>query len=182
MFERPDFTDPAFAEHVWYFDSYKNAIVPRCRGRVLDIGAGHAYLSRAAAEKDEVISVVATDRYYDPRLAQNHPKLRIVTIATERLIERREGQDDFGEFDTIIATEHVEHLPEPLHRPLLAFIRQHLAKGGAFLGSMPHVNNSGNPFHLREYLAEEWQAVLRTYFEEVELWFPSPLLYVWRAA
>lgn len=50
MFERPDFTDPAFAEHEWYFNAYKDAIVPLCKGRVLDIGAGHGYLARAAQE------------------------------------------------------------------------------------------------------------------------------------
>ena len=48
MFERPDFTNPAFAEHEWYFNAYKDAIVPLCKkGRVLDIGAGRCAISLA---------------------------------------------------------------------------------------------------------------------------------------
>jgi cyclopropane fatty-acyl-phospholipid synthase-like methyltransferase len=176
VFERPDFTDPAFAEHVGYFNAYKDAIVPLCRGRVLDIGAGHGYLSLAAAEREAVTSVLATDRHYEERLAQKHSKLTIAKLDTEALIQR-----NFGAFDTIIAAEHIEHLAEPVHASLLSFIREHLAKDGLFLGSMPHVAHSGNPFHLREYLAEEWRAVLGKYFEKVELWFPIPLLYVWKA-
>lgn len=176
MFERPDFTNPAFAEHEWYFNAYKDAIVPLCKGKVLDIGAGHGYLSLAAAEQEAVTSVLATDRHYDERLAQKHPKLTVAKLETEALIQR-----NFGAFDTIIASEHVEHLAETLHAPLLRFVREHLAQDGLFLGSMPHVQNSGNPFHLREYLAEEWRAVLGKYFAKIEIWFPVSMLYVWRA-
>lgn len=177
MFERPDFTDPAFAEHEWYFNAYKDAIVPLCKGKVLDIGAGHGYLSRAAAEKDEVTSVLATDRHYDERLAQKHAKLTMAKLDTQALIQR-----NFGAFDTIVASEHIEHLPESVHAPLLEFILGHLAPGGLFLGSMPDVANSGNPFHLREYRAEEWRQVLSKYFQHVEIWHPVEILYVWRAA
>lgn len=176
MFERPDFTNPAFAEHEWYFNAYKGALVPLCKGKVLDIGAGHGYLSLAAAEQEAVTSVLATDRHYDERLAQKHPKLTVAKLETEALIQR-----NFGAFDTIIASEHVEHLAEALHAPLLRFVREHLAKDGLFLGSMPHVQHSGNPFHLREYLAEEWREVLSKYFAKVEIWFPVSMLYVWRA-
>jgi 2-polyprenyl-3-methyl-5-hydroxy-6-metoxy-1,4-benzoquinol methylase len=176
VFERPDFTDPAFAEHAWYFNAYKDALVPLCRGRVLDIGAGHGYLSRAAAEQEAVTSVLATDRHFDERLAQKHSKLTMAKLETEALIQR-----NFGLFDTIVATEHIEHLSAALHAPLLKFISEHLAPGGVFLGSMPEVVNSGNPFHQREYLAEEWRAVLGKYFQKVEIWFPVPLLYVWKA-
>ena len=177
MFERPDFTNPEFAEHVAYFDAYKNAIVPLCRGRVLDIGAGHGYLSRAAAEQPEVSSVLATDRHYDPLRHEQHLKLAIIELATEDLI-----QQTFGMFDTIVATEHIEHLRESVHPPLLAWIRKHLNPGGAFLGSMPQVRNSGNPFHLREYLAGEWREFLRNNsFPKVEIWFPLESVYVWRA-
>jgi 2-polyprenyl-3-methyl-5-hydroxy-6-metoxy-1,4-benzoquinol methylase len=177
VFERPDFSNPAFAEHEWYFNAYKDAIVPLCKGKVLDIGAGHGYLSRAAAERDKVTSVLATDRHYDERLAQKHLKLTIAKLDTEALIQR-----NFGAFDTIVATEHIEHLSESLHQPLLRFVREHLAPGGVFLGSMPDVQNSGNPFHLREYRAEEWRQVLSKHFGQVEIWYPVEILYVWRAS
>lgn len=178
MFERPNFSDPAFEPHVWYFNAYKDALVPLCRGRVLDIGAGHGYLSREVAEREDVISVLATDRHYDSKLAQVHPKLRLLTMETEMLISR----NDLGLFDTIIATEHVEHLPERSHVSFLAFVRKHLKPGGWFLGSMPDVSKSGNPFHLKEYRADEWRAMLeRCCFKNFELWHPTELLYCWKA-
>lgn len=183
MFERPDFKDPRFAEHVWYFDAYKDALLPFCRGLVLDIGAGHGYLSRAIAEKPEVTKVIATDRHYDADRAQRHAKMHLLQVPTEDLVRAGLWRGiDRKKFDTIVATEHVEHLPESLHVTLLEYVSSHLEAGGLFLGSMPEVRNSGNPFHLREYLAAEWKTVLERYFSSVEIWFPNPLLYCWKAS
>ncbi|MHB8483459.1 MAG: class I SAM-dependent methyltransferase [Nitrospiria bacterium] len=147
-----------------YLEEYCAWILPNVRGRVLDIGGGMGYLSKRYSEKSVVESVIYTDRYYDELESQTGEKLRLIVMSTEKLIET----NDWGKFDTITCTEHIEHLPESIHKKLLVWIKNHLAENGLFLGSMPNIENSGNPYHLKEYLQRDWEKILKEYFSSVD--------------
>lgn len=179
--ERQDMSDPVCRgeETMAYFRAYADWIAPRCRGKVLDIGCGLGYLSREIAENDAVETVIGTDRYSDPPKEQLHRKLRIIVVDTRTLIENL----DWGKFDTIVSTEHIEHLPEELHEPLLQWVVGQLAPGGRFLGSMPH-NETGvilSPFHVKEYSAEQWNSALSRHFKFVAVAKTRPDQMVWDA-
>ena len=141
------------ADNVSYCKLYSDYLTPHIYGKVLDIGCGTGWFPAAYAEKPDISSVRGTDLW--PHQTP-HPKVTYLHLSTEDLLKT----DDH--YDTIVSTEHIEHLPESLHRPLLAWIKQHCTQ---FVGSMPNVSSpSGNPFHLKEYSAAEWESLLKEYF------------------
>jgi SAM-dependent methyltransferase len=137
-----------------------------CVGKtVLDAGCGEGY---GAALLAEVASrVVAVDRDL-PALAHalarhGQANLRFVCADLERLGAVRER------FDVVCNFQVVEHLAEP--RGLLREFRDHLVDGGVLILTTPNrlTSFSENPYHVREYTADELAGLLRPFFSHVDI-------------
>jgi SAM-dependent methyltransferase len=133
--------------------------------RVADLACGEGYGSDVlAASADDVIGVDANPEAFEhARLRYRRPNLRFERGLVEEFTEPR---------DAIVFLQTIEHIAEPerllgaiARAAPLAFIstpnRLTLAPTGAV--------KSDNPWHLREYTAAEYRALLEPHFGAVEI-------------
>jgi SAM-dependent methyltransferase len=144
-------------------------VAERCRGlEVVDMACGEGYgvevLARRAAR---VTGVEANPEAHEhARLKYERPGVRVV----RDLVERYETPAD-----AIVFLQTIEHVERP--EALLQRFRTLLRPGGVAYVSTPNVltlappgaERSDNPWHLREYRPEEFRALCREAFEDVEL-------------
>ncbi len=161
--------------NVNYVNHYMDWITPQVYGYVCDIGSGLGYPTARYANKVEVEKVVTNDKYFDVVKTIQHDKILRYVESTEDFLKR-----DLGKFDCITCTEHIEHLEIETQLKLLEWVKNNLKEGGLFLGSMPDVERSINPYHIKEYTHGQWEEILRRYFKDVEI-VTMPELYVWKA-
>jgi SAM-dependent methyltransferase len=134
---------------------------------VVDMACGEGYgadvLARAAR------SAVGVDA--NPE-AHEHAKLR---YGRENLTFARDLVQTYtGEADAISFLQTIEHVEEP--GEVLEHFKALLRPGGTAYISTPNVltlapkgaERSGNPWHVREYRAEEFAGMLAAHFESVE--------------
>jgi SAM-dependent methyltransferase len=144
-------------------------IAPRVAGRrVVDMACGEGYgadvLARHAA------SVVGVDANAE---ANEHARLR---YPRDNLRFARDLVERFAEpCDAIVFLQTIEHLEDP--EAVLEHFRSLLRPGGCAYISTPNVltlappgaPRSGNPWHVREYRAEEFRGLCEARFGRVEL-------------
>ncbi len=138
--------------------------------RVLDMACGEGYgsevLSRSAA------NVVGVDANLE---AFEHARRRYVR---SNLRFERSMVEVFGEpasYDAVVLLQTIEHLPDPVG--VLRHFHALLAPGGATYVTTPNLltlappgaAKSDNPWHLKEYRAEEFGVLCREVFDRVEL-------------
>ena len=145
-------------------------VAERCRGlEVIDMACGEGYgsdvLARLAAR---VVGVDADPEAHEhARLRYHAPNLSFVRAPVERHAER---------CDAVVFLQTIEHLEQP--REALEHFRSILRPGGVAYVSTPNVltlaaqgaERSDNPWHVREYRADELRSLCRFSFEHVELW------------
>lgn len=128
--------------------------------RVLDLGCGTGYGAAELAAAG--LQVVGLDRV---RPAQRARKAgaRFVCGDLERL------PFACARFDRIVSFQVVEHLADPSR--YLSEMARMLRPGGSALVTTPNrlQSDGENPYHLREYSAEELAELLSRQFERVEL-------------
>ncbi|HEV7773049.1 MAG TPA: methyltransferase domain-containing protein [Conexibacter sp.] len=137
--------------------------------RVVDMACGEGYgsevLSRSAA------SVVGVDA--NPE-AHDHARLRYVR---QNLRYERDLVETFSdECDAVVFLQTIEHVQNP--GEILEHFKSMLAPGGIAYLSTPNLltlappgaAKSENPWHVKEYRAEEFRALCEAHFEQVELW------------
>jgi 2-polyprenyl-3-methyl-5-hydroxy-6-metoxy-1,4-benzoquinol methylase len=138
--------------------------------RVLDMACGEGYgsevLSRSAS------SVVGVDANPD---AYEHARLRYVrqNLRFERAMVETYGSP--GEFDGVVFLQTIEHVQDPV--AVLSHFRALLAPGGVAYVSTPNLLTlappgavkSDNPWHVKEYRADEFRTLCSGVFAEVEL-------------
>jgi SAM-dependent methyltransferase len=140
-------------------------------GRVLDMACGEGYGSAVLART--AASVVGLDA--NPE-AYEHARLRYGgggNISFARGLVETYGEP--GEFDAVVFLQTIEHVSDPV--AVLEHFRRLLAPGGVAYVSTPNVlklappgaSKSDNPWHLKEYRAEEFRALCESVFERVEL-------------
>lgn len=127
---------------------------------ILELGCGTGYGTAELAEA--LPSVVAVDRIA-PDAETRHPNASFMR-ADARSIPLRPGR-----FDMVVSFQVIEHIENP--RPYLDTIARMLKPGGCALLTTPNIKESDgeNPFHVREYSAEELSELLLPHFEEVEM-------------
>ncbi|MDQ6915872.1 MAG: class I SAM-dependent methyltransferase [Actinomycetota bacterium] len=135
---------------------------------VVDMACGEGYGADVLARRAR--SVVGVDA--NPE-AHEHARLR---YRRDNLRFERALVDSWeGEVDAISFLQTIEHLEDP--GATLARFRERLRPGGALYLSTPNVltlaprgaERSGNPWHVREYRAEELAGLLAAHFDTVEL-------------
>jgi 2-polyprenyl-3-methyl-5-hydroxy-6-metoxy-1,4-benzoquinol methylase len=137
--------------------------------RVVDMACGEGYgsdvLARGAA------SVVGVDANPD---AHEHARLRYVR---QNLRFERDLVETFSEeCDAVVFLQTIEHVQNP--GEILEHFKAMLAPGGIAYVSTPNLltlapagaEKSDNPWHVKEYRAEEFRALCEAHFEQVELW------------
>jgi 2-polyprenyl-3-methyl-5-hydroxy-6-metoxy-1,4-benzoquinol methylase len=136
--------------------------------RAVDMACGEGYGADALA--GSAAAVVGVDANPD---AHEHARLR---YARANLRFVRAPVETFAEpCDAIVFLQTIEHVGDP--GAVLDHFAAMLAPGGAAYVSTPNVltlappgrARSDNPWHLREYRPEEFAALCRAHFAEVEL-------------
>jgi 2-polyprenyl-3-methyl-5-hydroxy-6-metoxy-1,4-benzoquinol methylase len=137
--------------------------------RVVDLACGEGYGSAVLADAAaEVVGVDANpDAFEHARLRYRAPNLRFVRDMVETFSEP---------CDAVVFLQTIEHLHDP--DGVLENLKGMLAGGGTAYVSTPNVltlaprgaERSGNPWHLREYRAEEFCALCAAHFGSVVLY------------
>jgi 2-polyprenyl-3-methyl-5-hydroxy-6-metoxy-1,4-benzoquinol methylase len=136
--------------------------------RVVDMACGEGYGSEVLARG--AASVVGVDA--NPE-AHEHARLRYVR---QNLRFERDLVETFSEpCDAVVFLQTIEHVQDPL--AVLAHFRDMLRPGGSAYVSTPNLltlappgaEKSDNPWHVREYRAEEFRDLCAGVFGAVEL-------------
>jgi SAM-dependent methyltransferase len=136
--------------------------------RVVDMACGEGYgsdvLARSAAS---VVGVDANPEAHDhARLRYRRPNLRF----------ERDLVESFAEpCDAVVFLQTIEHVQDP--GAILEHFKSMLAPGGVAYVSTPNLltlappgaEKSDNPWHVKEYRAEEFRELCEAHFERVEL-------------
>jgi SAM-dependent methyltransferase len=146
-------------------------IAERCRGlRVADMACGEGYGAAVLAEKARTVVGVDANPEAHEHAARKYTRSG---LSFERaLVEEFAGG---APYDAVVFLQTVEHVERP--EPLLARFASLLAPGGALYVSTPNrltlappgASRSGNPWHVREYSAQEFRALLDPLFASVDL-------------
>ena len=161
------------AENYWYRRhlAVYEWIAARVGGAVvLDMACGEGYGSGVlAGTAKSVLGVDGNPEAHEhARLRYTRPGLTFEWGAVETFGEP-------GSFDAVVFLQTIEHVVDP--PAVLAHFRSLLRPGGAVYVSTPNVlklappgaTKSDNPWHLREYRVEEFDALCRGVFGHVEM-------------
>jgi SAM-dependent methyltransferase len=139
-------------------------------GRVLDMACGEGYGSAVlATSASRVVGLDANPE------AHEHARLRYRATNLSFARGLVETYGEAGSYDAVVFLQTIEHVHDP--RAVLEHFRGLLAGGGTAYVSTPNVltlappgaEKSGNPWHLKEYRAEEFRALCESVFARVEL-------------
>jgi SAM-dependent methyltransferase len=141
-------------------------IAERCAGKkVVDLACGEGYGSDLLASRAaEVIGVDANPEAHEhARLRYRRPNLRFQRGLVEDFDER---------VDAVVFLQTIEHIHEPdrlLERIASAGEVAYISTPNRLTLAPPGAEKSDNPWHLREYDATEYRALLAAHFDRVEL-------------
>ena len=137
--------------------------------RVVDLACGEGYGSAVLARSAfRVVGVDANpDAHEHARLRYREPNLRFARDMVERFREP---------CDAVTFLQTIEHVQDP--DMVLENVKSMLAPGGVAYVSTPNLltlapkgaEKSGNPWHIKEYRAEEFRALCAAHFSSVELY------------
>ena len=129
-------------------------------GNVLEIGTGMGYGVEVVAPSAERYITIDKSRAYNVELPAN-AEFREMTVPPL----------DFADesFDYVISFQVIEHIKND--REFVAEVSRVLRKGGKFIVSTPNAPMSltRNPWHVREYTAEELKELLSKEFSQIDM-------------
>lgn len=155
-----------YQEHLSRY-AFASLLVPGLR--VLDVGCGTGYGASALALA--ACLAVGLDLAFEAvSYARDHygPEGPAFLAGAGEALPFRTAS-----FDAVVTFEVIEHLPDPI--PLLREAGRVLVPDGFLVASTPNRRFSAdarevpNPYHAREYTAEEFRALLVPFFPEVTL-------------
>ena len=144
-------------------------VAERCQGRdVVDMACGEGYgVDVLARRARQVTGVDANPEAHEhARLKYTRPGVRFVRDLVESYSEP---------CDAVVFLQTIEHVADP--EAVLRHFRELLRPGGIAFVSTPNLltlappgaDKSDNPWHLKEYRAEEFRALCESVFDDVEL-------------
>jgi SAM-dependent methyltransferase len=143
-------------------------LAQHARGDLLDVGCGRGYGFDVLRDHTASHTGVDISLEFLREACSGYRSAAFAQTTGERLPFRA------GSFDTIIAFEVIEHLQDDLG--FLSELKRLLRPGGVVAVSTPNrlVSSGGqkaplNPFHVREYLANEFETLLRQAFAGVSM-------------
>lgn len=157
-----------YLRHVFAYEEARRRI--GTSAGVLEIGCGDGYGTAILAEQAARVTAVDVEAETVAHAAAQYPDAGIDfrTYDGERL------PFDAGSFDAVVAFQVIEHVEDDAG--FVAEAHRVLRPGGVLLVTTPnraHRVPPGeplwNPFHVREYLPDELETVLRTVFTQVEV-------------
>ncbi|HET6866237.1 MAG TPA: class I SAM-dependent methyltransferase [Solirubrobacteraceae bacterium] len=161
------------AENYWYrrhLAVYEWIAERLAGGAVLDMACGEGYGSSVLARTAG--SVVGVDG--NPG-AHEHARLRYTRPGLSFEWGAVESYGEPASFDAVVFLQTIEHVVDPA--AVLAHFSRILRQGGVAYVSTPNLltlappgaAKSDNPWHLREYRAEEFESLCRGVFPRVEM-------------
>jgi SAM-dependent methyltransferase len=144
-------------------------VAERCAGRdVVDMACGEGYGTDVLARRASRVTGVDAN----PE-AHEHAKLKYTRPGVKFVRDLVESYDE--PCDAVVFLQTIEHLEDP--GAVLDHFRSMLRPGGSAYVSTPNVltlapegaEKSGNPWHVREYRAREFEELCAAHFEHVEL-------------
>ena len=161
------------AENYWYrrhlavYEWIGARVIGR---RVIDMACGEGYGSEVLARG--AAAVVGVDANPD---AHEHARLRYTrqNLSFERGMVENHGE--LGSYDAVVFLQTIEHVQDPT--AVLRHFRSLLAPGGVVYVTTPNVltlappgaAKSGNPWHIKEYRAPEFEQLCRGVFGQVRM-------------
>jgi SAM-dependent methyltransferase len=159
------------AENYWYRRhlAVYRWVAERCRGLdVVDMACGEGYGTAVLAERAARATGVDAnpEAYEHARAKYTRPGVSFVRDLVDRYSDP---------CDAVVFLQTIEHLQHP--KAVLDHFRSILRPGGTAYVSTPNLltlagpdrEKSDNPWHVREYRAEEFRALCESSFERVEL-------------
>jgi SAM-dependent methyltransferase len=158
------------AENYWYRRHLVvyDWIAARCGGLdVVDMACGEGYGTEVLARRAARVTGVDAnpEAHEHARLKYTRPGVRFVRDLVETFDES---------CDAVVFLQTIEHVQNP--GEILDHLRSLLRPGGTAYVSTPNVltlapdgEKSGNPWHVKEYRAEEFRALCEGSFEHVEM-------------
>ncbi len=130
------------------------------RGDVLEIGTGVGYGVEVVAPSAERYVTIDKSCAYNTQLPAN-AEFQQMTVPPLGFADES--------FDFVISFQVIEHIERD--REFVAEVSRVLRKGGVFIVSTPNAPMSltRNPWHVREYTAQELKALLATQFSDIEM-------------
>ncbi|BDC98213.1 class I SAM-dependent methyltransferase [Persicobacter psychrovividus] len=139
------------------------AAQPFVSGRLLEVGCGEGRGVSLLAPKSE--SYTAIDKIHEvvEKLQAQHPEVDF----RQAMVPPFEGIADES-FDTVVSFQVIEHIEDDAL--FLKEIHRVLKKGGKAIISTPNIIKtlSRNPWHIREYTAEELRLLANRYFDQID--------------
>jgi len=143
--------------------------IPWCRGKhTADVACGSGYGSCLLADSG-ALAVTGVDisswavRYCREKYRRPNLSFELQDGANLESFEKV--------FDVVVSFETIEHVTDA--RAFLSSLHAVLAPGGVLLVSTPRRKKEGRPdneFHVREFSADEFRALLKEFFAEIELY------------
>lgn len=168
-------TLPDIAEENYWFQRHLVVyqwIATRCGGaRVADLACGEGYGSDELAKYAD--SVVGVDANPEAHEHAREKYLRPNLSFDRALVEDYSGDTNL---DVLVFLQTIEHLQDP-NIALQNFCRQLVPDGACFISTPnrltlapPGAEKSDNPWHLREYTSDGFEALLQPHFSQVEIY------------
>lgn len=168
-------TLPGIAEENYWFQRHLVVyrwIAKRCgRAVVADLACGEGYGSDELAKYAG--SVVGVDANPEAHEHAREKYLRPNLSFERELVEQFRGDTNF---DVLVFLQTIEHLQDP-NIALQNFREQFVPDGACFISTPnrltlapPGAEKSDNPWHLKEYDSDEFEALLQPHFSQVEIY------------